>query len=119
VELPEKVRAISSQSEPITGESLALAYESSKGLEYIFQHSKEHGRLRRGFKAFLAGSCTDDVDRKVHDFVRALEALLNRIKGTPSTMGARKEPDVDNNLVVDGKSCRPAKNGRMNELCDD
>jgi hypothetical protein len=80
-DLPEKFRAISGVSEPITEESLKAAYEAFQGLDYVFKRSNEHGRLRRGFKAFLAGAKEDEVDRKVHDFVRALEALVRPDKG--------------------------------------
>jgi hypothetical protein len=65
---------------------LLKAKDISRGLREIHRRGDQYLRVRRGFNAWLAGTRAAHGDERLHQFVRAVEAI---VKPTQGDIGAQ------------------------------
>jgi len=70
----------------VSGNMLLKAKGISRGLREIHRRGDQYLRVRRGFNAWLAGTRAAHGDERLHQFVRAVEAI---VKPTQGDIGAQ------------------------------
>jgi hypothetical protein len=65
----------------VTKEHLAATPGLAKGIDFIFADKSKYLRLRKGFNAFLDGIGQNEVHSRLHNFVRAIDAVIKSKQG--------------------------------------
>lgn len=65
----------------VTKEHLEATPALAKGIDFIFADKSKYLRLRKGFNAFLDGIRQNELHSRLHNFVRAIEALIKPKQG--------------------------------------
>jgi hypothetical protein len=65
----------------VTKEHLAATPPLAKGIDFIFADESKYLRLRKGFNALLDGIRQNQLHSRLHNFVRAIEAVIKPKQG--------------------------------------
>jgi len=65
----------------VSKDHLAATPALAKGIDFMFADESKYLRLRKGFNAFLDGIRQNQVHSRLHNFVRAIEAIIKPKQG--------------------------------------
>lgn len=65
----------------VSKDHLAATPALAKGIDFIFADESKYLRLRKGFNAFLGGIRQNQIHSRLHNFVRAIEAVIKPKQG--------------------------------------